>query len=112
MPGSISFCGMKLWRMVGGNSAATQIVKLPKAFNNSPFQVSVTTPSGGATAVIGFVETLSGTASWSNATAASQVSNSNDSICSAIRTTAGAATVGLSGFGNQNSAMIAVSFGP
>lgn len=112
MPGNINYIGMKLWRIVGANATPTQVATLAHGFNNSPFNVAVTTPSGGGTIIFAAIESLSGTASWSNATGSSETDNLAETIVSASRTTAGAVTVGLSGFGNQNSGMIALGFAP
>jgi hypothetical protein len=70
------------------------------------------TPSGGAVAIFAYVETLTGTPSWTNATGQSSAQNAFATSASAIRTTAGNATVSLSGYGNQNSSLLALGFAP
>jgi hypothetical protein len=106
-----SAVGMRIMRVVGSSGAPTT-ASLAFGFNNSPFTVPGNTPSGGAVAIFAYVETLTGTPSWTNATGQSSAQNAFATIASAIRTTAGNATVSLSGYGNQNSSLLALGFAP
>jgi hypothetical protein len=103
-----------LFRLVGANLTPTQNTTLPFGFYADVDRiVNVTTPSGGGTVIAGFLDaTTTNSPTWNNATADTVHSETGNTLASAHRLTAGAATVKLSFGAEFMSGLIAVSFAP
>lgn len=106
-------CRIHVMRLVGADPTPTAVTYLNQEWRHPPRDVAVNTPAGGATAILTTAYTPAGTSVYTGATVQGTTNGSESSSSTAIRTTAGAATVSETGMnGGNESDMIAIGFAP